>query len=457
MRTRTVTGLCLGLLCATVFISRVGTQAGPSSGAGSRTTGTNAAEWLNIGGDKGSTRYSPLDQISRGNVSSLRIAWRRPGVADELRAKYPEAKFGNNRATPLMINGVLYAPNALGLVEAFDAATGKTIWVQEPPEGQPIAGAATRAVAYWRSGDEARLFALRNSHLWALDIKTGRLIGSFGENGRVDLRARLGQIGRAGLNWPFAPFVCNDVVMVGMSLSDGVRTREEPPGYVQAFDVRTGKPRWMFNPIPRPGEVGNETWENDSWAYTGAAGVWSLMSADEELGYAYLPTGSPTSDMYGGHRLGNNLFGNSLVCVKCATGERVWHFQTIHHDLWDWDNNVAPILADITVNGKPIKAVVQLTKQAMAYVFDRATGAPVWPIEERPVPSSKTPGERTSPTQPFPTKPAPFDRHGLTMDDLINFTPALRAEAVEIAGRYVVGPIFTPPSIIDPSTSNGRP
>ena len=235
--------------------------------------------------------------------------------------------------------------------------------------------------------------------------------------------------------------------MVGVSLNDNIKTREEPPGLVQAFDVRTGKPRWVFNPIPRPGEIGNETWENDSWSYSGSANVWSAMSADEELGYAYLPTGSPTGDMYGGHRLGNNLFGNSVVCVKCLTGERVWHFQTIHHDLWDWDNNVAPMLVDITVNGKPIKAVVQLTKQAMAYVFDRVTGTPVWPIVERPVPASTTPGERASATQPIPTRPAPFDRQGLTTDDLIDFTPALRAEALAIAKRYVLGPVFTPPSI----------
>jgi quinoprotein glucose dehydrogenase len=235
--------------------------------------------------------------------------------------------------------------------------------------------------------------------------------------------------------------------MVGASMTDAPNNKEEPPGNIQAFDVRSGRPRWTFHVIPRPGEVGNETWETDSWAYSGEANVWSMISADEELGYAYLPTGAPTNDMYGGHRLGDNVFGNTLICVKCATGERVWHFQTVHHDLWDYDNNVPPILADIKVNGRPIKAVVQLSKQAMAYVLDRTNGQPVWPIVERAVPRSNTPGERTSATQPFPTRPAPFDRHGLTMDDLIDFTPELHAEAVEIARHYVLGPVFTPPSI----------
>jgi quinoprotein glucose dehydrogenase len=409
--------------------------------------GREDVEWLALGGDAGSTRYSPLTGIDRTNVDRLRIAWRRPAVASEFAAAHPELKFGNNRSAPLMVGGVLYAPNAVGLVEAFDAATGATIWVQEPPAGEPPGGTATRGVAVWRGGAETRIYALRNSQLWALDARTGSLVSSFGDRGRIDLKTRLGNLGRAMVIWNFAPFVCQDVVMVGVSLNDNIKTREEPPGLVQAFDVRTGKPRWVFNPVPRPGEIGNDTWENDSWSYSGSANVWSAMSADEELGYAYLPTGSPTGDMYGGHRLGNNLFGNSVVCVKCLTGERVWHFQTIHHDLWDWDNNVAPVLADITVNGKPIKAVVQLTKQAMAYVFDRVTGTPVWPIVERPVPASTTPGERASATQPIPSRPAPFDRQGLTTDDLIDFTPALRAEALTIARQFVLGPIFTPPSI----------
>jgi quinoprotein glucose dehydrogenase len=246
-------------------------------------------------------------------------------------------------------------------------------------------------------------------------------------------------------------------VIVGSSMSDSPeRTDALIPGVVQAFDLNSGVLRWTFNPIPRPGEVGNDTWENDSWAYSGAANVWSLISSDEQLGYAYLPTGAPTNDMYGGHRPGNNLFSNSLVAVRCDNGQRVWHYQLVHHDLWDYDSNVAPILVNIRVNGKPVRAVVQLTKQAMAYVFDRATGEPVWPIEEKPVPTSSTPGEKTAPTQPFPTRPAPFDRHGISTDDLIDFTPALRAEALEIARRYVLGPIYTPPSVKGPGPSDTK-
>ena len=427
-----------GLLCMTVLVSSatVKTQTGATNG-----------EWTSYGGDKGSTKYSPLDQIDRHNVNRLRIAWRRPAVAEELRSSHLDLSVGHSfRSTPLMIGGVLYASNGVGLIEAFDPATGHTVWVQDLPEGERIRGSASRGIAYWRDGSEERLLAVRGQFLWALDIETGALIDTFGANGRVDLKPGLGPLA-TGYGWTSAPLVCNDTVMVGVSMTDSPRSKEAPPGMVQAFDVRSGARRWTFNPIAQPGEVGNETWEDASWSYTGAANVWSLMSADEGLGYAYLPTGAPTNDMYGGHRLGDNLFANSLVCVECATGERVWHFQTVHHDVWDYDHPGAPISVDITVDGTPIKAIVQLTKQAMAFVFDRATGEPVWSIEERPVPTSHTPGERLSPTQPFPTKPAPFDRHGLTMDDLIDFTPELRAEAVEIANRYVLGPIYTPPSI----------
>ena len=230
-------------------------------------------------------------------------------------------------------------------------------------------------------------------------------------------------------------------------MSDRAVRKEGVPGLVQAFDVRTGKPRWTFNPIPRPGQVGSETWEDDAWSYSGNANLWSLISADEELGLAYLPLTAPTSDMYGGHRLGDNVFGNTLVCVRCLTGERAWHYQVVHHDLWDYDLPAAPMLVDIRVDGKPIKAVVQLTKQAFAFVLDRATGRPVWPIEERPVPASDVPGERTARTQPFPTKPPAFDRQGVSVDDLIDFTPELRAEAIDLLKNYRIGPLFTPPSV----------
>jgi quinoprotein glucose dehydrogenase len=420
----------------------------PGAIAGTQTGAPANGDWPVYGGDNGFTKYSPLDQINAGNVQNLQIAWRRSGVAEELRTKYPELRYGGAfRPTPIKIGGRLYASNAVGFVEAFDPGTGKTIWVQEMDGGEPIGGGSTRSVAYWRSGDDERILAVRGEHLRAIDAKTGRIIRSFGTNGRVDLKPGLGPLATS-FSWSSGPtVVCNNNVIVGASMTDSPDNKEQPPGNVQAFDARTGQSVWTFKVIPRPGEVGNETWERDSWSYSGQGNVWSMISADQELGLAYLPTGVTTNDMYGGHRPGDNLFGNTLVAVRCSTGQRAWHFQMVHHDLWDYDNNVAPILIDVTVDGKPIKAVVQLTKQAMAYVFDRATGRPVWPIVERPVPQSTTPGEKTSPTQPFPTKPAPFDRQGISIDDLIDFTPDLRTEAVGIANQYVLGPIFTPPSV----------
>ena len=411
--------------------------------------GTSGGQWPSHSGDKGSTKYAPLDQINRNNVGNLRIAWHRPAVADELRSQHPNLSFSNLfRSTPLMINGVLYASNGIGLVEAFDPATGKTLWVQELAEQsqEALNGTSTRSIAYWRRGSDERILSVRPPYLFAINPKTGEMIRSFGNQGKVDLRTGLGPQPQQ-FNFTSAPLVINDIAVIGSSIADNPNVKEGTRGDIRGYDVKTGKLRWTFRVIPQEGEAGIETWENRSWEYTGAANAWSNLSADEALGYIYLPLTSPTSDMYGGHRLGNNLFSDSLVCLKAETGERVWHFQLVHHDLWDYDLPAAPILADIKVDGKPIKAVVQVTKQGFAFVFDRVTGKPVWPIEERPVPQSTTPGERTSPTQPFPTKPAPFERQGVSVDDLIDFTPELRAEAIEITKRYVTGPLFTPPSI----------
>ena len=410
-------------------------------------------EWTRYGGDPGSTKYAPLDQIDKSNISQLRIAWQRPAVDPSISTRVPDFSYSHNfRSTPLMIDGVLYSPNGIGLVEAFHPATGKTIWVQQPFPDEPargVRGDSTRGVTYWTDGTDRRLYVVRGEYLIALDLRSGKPIGSFGDKGRVNLRPGLGP--RAAIySWTGAAQVCRDVVIVGVgigAISDRPQNKEQAPGNVQAFDVRTGKPRWTFKVIPEPGQVGGETWEKDSWAYSGGANLWSLISADEEQGFAYLPLTSATNDMYGGHRLGNNVFANTLVCIRCLTGERVWHYQIVHHDLWDYDLPAAPILADITVGGTRIRAVVQLTKQAFAFVFDRTTGKPVWPIEERPVPASDTPGERASPTQPFPTKPPPYDRQGATIDDLIDFTPALRAEAIELVKQWRMGPLFTPPSI----------
>src|SRR3954469_7499401 len=432
---------------------------------GAAQQGARAGSWPRVGGDQGVTRYAPLDQITRNNVAQLRIAWRRPTVDVSISSRLPSATFGSLRSSPVMVDGVLYSPNGVGLFEGFHPGPGKALGVKQPFADEPnqglASGGVSRGVAFWREGNEKRILVVRGEYLIALDPATGQTISTFGEKGRVNLRAGLGPLATR-YAWGGAPQVCRDLVIVGVSSTtpegpDSPTRREAAPGNVQAFDVRTGKPRWQFKVIPRPGEVGNETWENDSWAYTGDANLWSLISVDEDQGFAYLPLTSPTNDMYGGHRLGDNLFSSTLVCVKCLTGERVWHYQITHHDLFDYDLPTAPILADLTVDGKAIKAVIQLTKQAFAFVFDRATGTPVWPIEERPVPPSTVPGEHASPTQPFPTKPPPFDRQGITDDDLIDFTPALRAEAREIVKPFVMGPIFTPGSVRsdDPGGTKG--
>jgi quinoprotein glucose dehydrogenase len=401
-------------------------------------------EWRSYSGDPGSTKYAPLDRINKANVSRLTVAWRRPAVDPQLMKLDPALKFSNNfRATPLMIDGVLYSPNGVGLVEAFDPGTGRTIWVQQPPGGAAgLKGDSTRGLAFWRSGNDERIFVQRGETLTALNLKTGQPYPAFGDGGNVNLR-----LGNEVYRWTGAPQVCRDVVIIGASMSDSPPNKEGIPGDVRAYDVRTGRLRWTFHVIPREGEFGIDTWKDLSFQYTGHANLWSLISVDEQLGYAYLPLTSATSDMYGGHRRGDNLFSSSLVAVNCLTGDRIWHFQTVHHDLWDYDNPSAPVLADITVDGRRIRSVVQVTKQAFAFVFDRTNGRHVWPIEERPVPQSSTPGEETARTQPFPTKPPPFDRQGVTVDDLIDFTPELRAAALDIAKNYVIGPLFTPPSL----------
>ena len=415
--------------------------------------GSKVDDWRYHGGDLGSTKYSPLDQINKTNVSRLKIAWRRPAVDASILKQRPGLTYSRDfHSTPIMVDGVMYASNGVGLVEAFDAGTGQTLWVQQPFGDEPagLPGTSTRTIGFSADGNIKRIFAIRGEYLIALNATTGEPIANWGTGGRTNLKTGLGPRATTYLN-SSGPQVCSDVVITGANMNDRPEVKTQAPGDVQAFDVQTGKRRWTFHVIPRPGEAGYETWENDSASYTGMANLWSLITADEQLGLAFLPLTSPTNDMYGGNRLGNNLFSDSLVAVKCSTGERVWHYQLVHHDLWDYDNPAAPILADITVNQKPIKAIVQLTKQAFAFVFDRVTGQPVWPIEERPVPSSATPGERTSPTQPFPTKPPPFDRQGVTTDDLIDFTPELRAQAIDLARQYKLGPVFTPPTVAEGS------
>lgn len=409
-------------------------------------------QWQAYGGDNGSTKYTALEQIDAANVSNLEIAWRRPALDGGLSSLNPQQRFSSNYvAAAIMIDDIAYIPNGVGLVEAFHPGTGETLWVQQPPGGVAgLPGAPTRGVAHWSDGNEKRIFVQRGSFLYALNGENGEPYSDFGDSGRVDLQLMPEEFER--FRWGGVPMVVGDVVIIGQAMSDNFDSRQAYRGDVHAFDVRTGALRWTYNTIPQEGQFGTETWQDRSWAYTGHAPVWALFSADEELGLVYMPISSSTNDMYGGHRIGDNLFSQSIVAVDAATGERVWHFQTVHHGLWDYDPPAAPILMDITVDGEKIKALTQITKQAFAYVLDRETGNPVWDILETPVPQSNVPGEVTSPTQPFPSKPAPFDLQGALEENLIDFTPELRAEALEIFNQYVTGPLFTPPSI---STEDG--
>jgi quinoprotein glucose dehydrogenase len=415
---------------------------------------TRNGEWPHYTGDLAGTRYSPLDQINADNFNKLEVAWR--FKTDNLGTR-PEYKL---EGTPLMVNGMLYATaGTRRSVVALRADTGEMVWVHAEFEGQRAVNAprqlSGRGLSYWTDGKEERiLYVTTGYRLIALDAKTGARIPGFGKDGVIDLKVGVvhgaGQQidlekGDAGLH--STPVVVKDVVIVGMAMKEGmtVVTHDNCKGQVRAFDVHTGKLLWAFNTIPKPGEFGNDTWLNNSWATNGNTGVWTQISVDEELGLVYLPVESPTSDFYGGHRPGNNLFGESLVCVDLKTGQRKWHYQVVHHPIWDYDLSSAPILADINVNGKAIKAVALPSKEAFLYVFDRVTGQPVWPIEERLVPKGDVPGEWYSPTQPFPTKPQAYARQWVGPDDLIDFTPELRAQALKAIEPFKNGPMFNPP------------
>ena len=417
--------------------------------------GATDGQWRSHGGDTGGTRYADLDQITRDNFSKLQVAWQWQSIEGEIDATGRGTRPGPLLATPLMVRGVLYIITSFSQVAAVDAGTGKTLWKYDAGSwraGRPAnMGFRQRGVAYWSDGgDERIIFPTGHSHLIAVDAKTGQPIPEFGDNGHVDLSKGLNKpalFRNHQVNSP--PMICRNVIVVGGVVMDRPPTQAFLRGDVRGFDVRTGKKLWQFHTIPQEGEFGQETWENESWKYTGNTNVWTMMTADEELGYVYLPVSAPTNDYYGGHRPGNNLFGESLVAVDLQTGERLWHFQLVHHPIWGFDMACPPILADITVNGREIKAVALPSKQAFLYVFDRETGEPVWPIEERPVPQGDAPGEWYAATQPFPTKPPAFDQQGVTIDDLIDFTPELRAEAVAMLDDYVWGPFFTPPTVID--------
>jgi quinoprotein glucose dehydrogenase len=408
-------------------------------------------EWPTYGGTNANARYSSLDQITRDNVGRLRVAWRWTSPDEELMSRQPIQTW-LNQATPLMIGGVLYVSTSASQAAAIDAISGRTLWVHDPQiwvhGTPPNFGFVHRGVAHWTDGRDARiLIGTGNAYLIALDARTGVPITSFGVDGRVDLTQGLGRpVDRKWYTVTSPPLVIGDLVIVGSSIEARPLRPDMPPGHVRAFDVRTGAQRWIFHSIPQADQFGTETWAEESWRTVGGVNVWTIMSADEDLGYIYLPFSPAANDYYGGERHGDNLFADSLVCLEAATGRRVWHFQLVRHGLWDYDIPAAPNLVDITIGGRRVRAVAQVSKQGFVYVFDRATGRPLWPIEDRPVPQSTVPGEQTAPRQPFPTRPAPFERQEAGPADVIDFTAELREQALAILTQYDHGPLFTPPS-----------
>ena len=410
-------------------------------------------EWPFFAGDQAGSHYSPLDKITAANVKQLAVAWEwRTG--DKALTKYG-TRPGTFANTPLMIDGVLYLSTPYNVVAALNATTGEELWRYDPKayeDGQPPNGTGYthRGVAAWRDSSTGALRIVLNSRyrLIELDAKTGAPITAFGKNGIVDLSEGLvWAINKKHYTNTSPPIVFKDLIILGNGVGDRLTYKNDPPGDVRAFSARTGKLVWTFHTIPQKGEFGNNTWDNGSWQFTGHTNVWAPMSVDVERGLLYMPVSTPSNDYYGGRRPGQNLFGESIVCLDANTGVRKWHFQIVHHGLWDYDPASAPSLVTMTVDGKKIDAVVQLTKQGFAFVFDRVTGQPVWPIEERAVPRSDVPGEASWPTQPFPTKPPAFESQGVTLDDAFDLTPALKTAAQAELKKYRLGPLYSPPSL----------
>jgi quinoprotein glucose dehydrogenase len=429
----------------------------PAGRAQSVTSGFADGEWPTYGANLASHRYSPLDQINADNFGDLEIAWR---LRTDFLGPQPDNLYS---ATPLYVDGVLYTTaGRRRAVVALDPATGEMIWMHSENEGERGTSAARqgagRGLSYWTSEDGADqriLYVTPGYRMLALDARTGRPVPSFGDNGVVDLKQEFDQDidpvdSNIGLN--ATPLVVGDVVVVGAAHrpAGSMESRWDTRGYVRGYDIRTGERLWIFHTIPLPGEFGYETWQEGTADQNGNAGVWAQMSADPDLGLVYLPVEMASADYNGFNRPGDGLFGESLVAVDVRTGERRWHYQTIHHGLWDWDLPSAPILFDMETDGQVVPALAQPTKSAFLFVLNRETGEPIWPIEERPVPQSESPYEQTSPTQPFPTKPLPFDRQGISEDDLNDLTPALRAEAEELVKDYRLGPLYTPPALESP-------
>lgn len=417
--------------------------------------GSRDGSWPTIGGGTGHSKYSSLSLITPGNVKDLRVAWTWTSIDARIQGENEDnpgvARASYFQCTPLMVDGALYVSTCLGQAAALDAETGETLWTYDPESWKagrpPNLGYISRGVGYWDGDGNGRVFHVSgDSYLHCLDAATGALVESFGNSGRADLTTGVkGATHRTGYGHPSAPIVVNDMVVVGSSISDGAARKEGVPGRILAFDARTGELRWTFNIVPAPGEYGEESWGLESNSYSGGANVWANISADEEHGLVYLPTSTPTNDFYGGHRPGDNLFAESVVCLDAKTGRRVWHFQTVHHGLWDYDLPSAPNLVNITVDGEAIPAVAQISKQGFVYVLNRLTGKPVWPIEERPVSQSNVPGETASATQPFPMKPPPFTLQGATDENLNDLTPEIKERARAVLAEYNHGPLFTPP------------
>ncbi len=441
--------------------------------------GVEGGQWRSYGADPANTKYSPLDQIDAGNFGDLEVVWtsdspdvawraagRRTKKTRELNVA-KSARILEFQATSLMVDGTLYTISAVGQVFAVDASSGALRWVYDPASSRTAESPMDyifpkhRGVAYWRSGDDERvLVPTIDSYLLALDAKTGQPIPSFGEKGRIDLTRGLRGPEIRRLKDYFQsspPVIVGDTVVVGSSVTDRPKHKHGTPGDVRGYDVESGQQKWVFHVVPSDGEFGTETWQGKSWKYSGGANVWGPMSADPELGYVYVATSAPTNDYYGGHRKGDNLFAGSLLCLDAETGKRIWHQQLVRHDLWDYDLAAAPNLVDLEIDGKLINAVAQVSKQGFVFVFDRITGEPIWPIREQPAPASDVPGEQVAATQRVPSKPPPFERQGTYEDGLIDFTPELRAEALEVFRQYRTGPMFTPPSLAGSLVLPGPP
>jgi glucose dehydrogenase len=411
------------------------------------------AEWPVYGGDQAGTKYSPLADVNTTNVSRLAIAWE--WSTKEKALEQFGTRPGNFQTTPLMIDNVLYFSTPYNRVVALNADSGAQLWAFDPKayeDGQPPNGTGFvhRGIAAWRdaaAGNALRIFINSRYHLFSLDAATGRPVESFGTHGAIDLSAGLvWAINKQHYTNTSPPIVYKDLIILGNGVGDRLVYRNDPPGDIRAFSARTGTPAWAFHTIPQAGELGNDTWGADSWSYTGHTNAWAPMTLDPGRGLLYVPLGTPSNDFFGGRRPGANLFAEALVCLDANTGVRKWHYQIIHHGLWDYDNPSPPNLVTITVGGRRIDAVVQLTKQGFAFVFDRVAGTPVWPIEERPVPASDVQGEHAWPTQPFPTRPPAFTEQGVTLDDAFDATPELMAAAQAELKKYRIGPLFTPPS-----------